>query len=130
MDCVENAQFCSVAQKVQAFPTVRMFKDGEPYPPDYRDDRTVEAFINYVKNRLMVDEHIARLPPPDQEKHKEMIKQNLDEHPGCLLSGFLLVNRCVAAHCRCIRHRPPSRVANVADCAQTMLALHIPSTVV
>ncbi len=93
MDCVENSNLCSIAQKVQAFPTLRLFKDGELYPPEYRDDRTVESLLNFVKNRIMVDEHIAKLPPPEQDKHKEMVKQSLDDHPGCLLSGFLLVNR-------------------------------------
>jgi len=95
IDCVENANLCSNVMRIQAFPTLRVFKEGEQYPPDYRDDRTVEALMNYIKNRLMVDEHIAKLPEPDQVRHKEMIKENADEHPGCLLSGFLLVNRFV-----------------------------------
>ena len=95
IDCVANQNLCTNKQRVQAFPTVRLFKDGEPYPPDYRDDRTVDAFVNYVKNRLMVDEHISKLPPPDQARHLENIKNNLDDHPGCLMSGFLLVNRLV-----------------------------------
>jgi hypothetical protein len=41
----------------------------------------------------MVDEHIAKLPIPEQEKHREIVANNLDDHPGCLLAGFLLVNR-------------------------------------
>jgi len=93
VDCVANSNLCSATHKIQAFPTVRLFKDGVAFPPDYRDDRTVDAFINYIKNRVMVDEHIAKLPPPDQKRHQEMLIQNADEHPGCLLSGFLLVNR-------------------------------------
>ena len=90
---MENARLCGEVQRIQAFPSIRLFKKGKGVPPEYRDDRTVDALINYVKNRLMVDEHLAKLPPPEQIKHEEMIKMNLDEHPGCLLSGFLLVNR-------------------------------------
>lgn len=35
VDCVANRDLC-MKNKVQAFPMLRLFKDGEAQPPDYR----------------------------------------------------------------------------------------------
>lgn len=43
IDCVANRDLCA-EQVVRAFPTLRLFKGGKPLSPDYREDRTVEAF--------------------------------------------------------------------------------------
>ena len=46
-----NQQLCMV-QRIQAFPNLRMFKDDTVQPPDYRNDRTVDAMMEFVKTRL------------------------------------------------------------------------------
>jgi protein disulfide-isomerase-like protein len=92
VDCVENRDLC-MEHKIQAFPTLRMFKDGEPSQPDYRNDRTVEAFIEFVKQRLAQDAQVAQMDPATREAHETRKENMRTDHPGCLLSGFLLVNR-------------------------------------
>jgi thioredoxin-like negative regulator of GroEL len=91
VDCVANRDLC-MKQKVQAFPLLRLFKDGEVQPPDYRQDRTVDALTTYIKSKVASDEHVAALPLEKQEVHKANEKSK-QEHPGCMLTGFLLVNR-------------------------------------
>lgn len=91
VDCVANRDLC-MKNKVQAFPMLRLFKDGEPQPPDYRQDRTVDALAAYLKGKIASDTHVAQLPAHQQEEHKAKA-QSEEAHPGCMLSGFLLVNR-------------------------------------
>jgi hypothetical protein len=45
--------------RVQAFPTVKLFKDNVVQPPDYRSDRTVDAFMEYVKSKLSLETQLA-----------------------------------------------------------------------
>lgn len=78
---------------MQAFPTLRMFKNGVAEPPDYRSDRTVDAFIHFVDEKLAMDHHVASLSHEDREAHMEMMQLQNNDHPGCLMAGFLLVNR-------------------------------------
>jgi protein disulfide-isomerase-like protein len=92
VDCVKNSELC-MQQKIQAFPTLRVFKEGEPQSPDYRSDRTVDAFTEFVQQKLAQDEQVRSMDPETREKHEERIEQQRDDHPGCLMSGFLLVNR-------------------------------------
>ena len=97
MDCVENAALCS-AQKIQAFPTVRWFQDGQGVLPDYKSDRTVSAFNSFASRKLEANERYKdweekakksnnkKRPPPDPTKGRA-------EHPGCMVSGHINVNR-------------------------------------
>jgi protein disulfide-isomerase-like protein len=93
VDCVANRDLC-MQNKVQAFPMLRLFKDGAAQPPDYRQDRTVTALSTYLKSKIASDTHVAQLPKEKQEEHAANEKSK-DPHPGCMLSGFLLVNRQV-----------------------------------
>jgi thiol-disulfide isomerase/thioredoxin len=92
VDCVEMRDLCMV-QKIMAFPMLRFFKNQEAQPPDYRSDRTVEAMIEFVRQRLATDEHLSQLAPDEKERHLKLKEEARDDHPGCLMSGFLLVNR-------------------------------------
>lgn len=92
VDCVEMRDLC-MTQKVMAFPMLRFFKKKEAQPPDYRSDRTVEAMIEFVRQRLATDEHLSQLPADEKEMHLIRKEEARDDHPGCLMSGFLLVNR-------------------------------------
>lgn len=83
VDCVTHTQLCK-DQKVHAFPTLRLFNRASPLPPDYNTDRTVAALASYVTRRLNVEEKRKNWPERDRE---------YVEHPGCMLSGHLLVNR-------------------------------------
>ena len=92
VDCVAHATLCG-QQKIQAFPTLRWFKSGIPNPPDYRSDRTVEAFTTYIKDKLSIDHQLEQLPPEEKAAHHERMKDNANDHPGCMMTGFVLVNR-------------------------------------
>ena len=80
-------------KKIQAFPTLKLFKDGKVIPPDYRGDRTVDAFTEFVKSRIATDDRLASLTPDQLEEHLKAEEIRNEEHPGCMMSGFLLVNR-------------------------------------
>jgi thiol-disulfide isomerase/thioredoxin len=92
IDCVENRDLC-MEQKIQAFPMLRLFKRGVVQPPDYRADRTVVAMSEFIHSRLALDEQLAMMKPEDAQLHLERKAQERDDHPGCMMSGFLLVNR-------------------------------------
>jgi len=88
VDCVASRNLCS-AQRVMAFPTLRLFKDGAIFAPDYKQDRTVAALKEYVKGKIDLEEKMKDWHP----KRRERIESQNKEHPGCMLSGYLLVNR-------------------------------------
>jgi len=90
VDCISNRAICA-DQKIQAFPNLRLFKHGEVQPPDYRSDRTIEAFSEFINSRLAKDEALSHLLPHEQAEHLE--KEKDIDHPGCMMSGILLVNR-------------------------------------
>lgn len=92
VDCVANHNLC-MNQRIQAFPSLRLFKSGRIQPPDYRSDRTVEAFVEFIKSRLSLEEQLQHLDPVTREEHKDRILKDKDDHPGCMIAGFLLVNR-------------------------------------
>eukprot|EP00607_Mallomonas_marina_P001957 CAMPEP_0182428972 /NCGR_PEP_ID=MMETSP1167-20130531/25169_1 /TAXON_ID=2988 /ORGANISM="Mallomonas Sp, Strain CCMP3275" /LENGTH=386 /DNA_ID=CAMNT_0024612237 /DNA_START=330 /DNA_END=1490 /DNA_ORIENTATION=+ len=92
VDCVANRDLC-MNHRIQAFPALRLFKDSQPQSPDYRSDRTVEAFTEFIKSRLAQDEQVANMDEQAKKAHEDRKEMIRDDHPGCLLSGFLLVNR-------------------------------------
>lgn len=98
VDCTTNRDLC-MEQKIQAFPMLRLFKHGQPQPPDYRSDRTVEAFTEFVNARVAKDEVLSLLPAHERAAHEQKAEEDRDDHPGCMMSGFLLVNRYLHALC-------------------------------
>ena len=93
VDCMANRNLCG-EQRVQAFPTLRFFRQGKSDLLDYHNDRTVEAFMRYLQEKMSVEMHLKTLSETARQQHIERIKSDHDEpHPGCLAAGFLLVNR-------------------------------------
>lgn len=80
-------------QRIQAFPSIRLFKQKNPQIPDYRGDRTVEALMEYLRTKLSLDHSISQLDADAQKAHNEAHEAEHETHPGCLLAGYLLVNR-------------------------------------
>jgi protein disulfide-isomerase-like protein len=95
VDCMASSDLCTTEQKIQAFPTLRLFKRGQAQPPDYRNDRTVDALSEFVKSRLALDEQLKLMQPEEREAHEENTLAKRDDHPGCMMVGYLLVNRFV-----------------------------------
>lgn len=91
VDCVASRDLC-VSQRVQAFPLLRLFKQKEAIT-DYRSDRTVDAFRDFILDYLAHDEQLAKLSEEARQLQLEEKKEENIQHPGCMLSGFLLVNR-------------------------------------
>jgi len=87
VDCVANRQLCA-SQRIMAFPTLRFFKDGKQYGIDYKQDRTVNAFVDFLKQKVELEKTM-------QDWHPRRKQRMLDikEHPGCMVSGYVLVNR-------------------------------------
>ncbi|CAM9446449.1 unnamed protein product [Heterosigma akashiwo] len=85
-----NREVCQSQQKIHAFPTLRLFEKGKPLL-DYTQDRTVENLTAFLRKYsqegfLNKDKGETKAVPPGT-----YIKPN--EHVGCQMSGFILVNR-------------------------------------
>ena len=76
-------------QGIRAFPTMRLFKKGEAVA-DYREDRTVEALLNWLKQKVDFEARTREW----EKSHGAQFHGDVEEHPGCMLSGFVLVRVC------------------------------------
>ena len=45
----------------------RFFSHKQAQQPDYRNDRTVEALISFLQNKMSIENHMATLPKHVQE---------------------------------------------------------------
>ena len=75
---------------------LRLFRHSEVQPPDYRSDRTVEALIAFLHERIGEDKHVDAMLPHEKDAHIERKAYSRTDHPGCLLAGILLVNRLLS----------------------------------
>lgn len=100
IDCVAQADLCR-EQKIMAFPTLRWYHNKEAILPDYKMDRTVQSLLAYAKRKLEMDnkykewfkENEHRAEQDEKERKRQLYQQHRPEHPGCQVSGFLMVNR-------------------------------------
>ena len=98
-------------QGLRAYPTLRLFADGEKFGSDYSGHRTIVDFTDYLATveKQYLQDHgkvdfsdiVARqiheerggILPKDRLR-RSMKKEWIEEdHPGCQLSGFLLLDR-------------------------------------
>jgi len=89
VDCVEHSQLCK-DERVMAFPTLRWVEDGKSVMPDYRGDRTVDDLVTYAKRRMATS---SRTENDDDEEPRDDDYGDETHHPGCQVSGHLMVNR-------------------------------------
>eukprot|EP00580_Thalassiosira_gravida_P003192 CAMPEP_0201621490 /NCGR_PEP_ID=MMETSP0492-20130828/46905_1 /ASSEMBLY_ACC=CAM_ASM_000837 /TAXON_ID=420259 /ORGANISM="Thalassiosira gravida, Strain GMp14c1" /LENGTH=433 /DNA_ID=CAMNT_0048091031 /DNA_START=134 /DNA_END=1435 /DNA_ORIENTATION=- len=98
VNCVTHAQLCK-DQRVMAFPTLRWYKDKNAILPDYKQDRTVAALTAFAKRKLEMDlkykdwESKNAQNPGEKARSKPFAGDSRPEHPGCQVSGHLMVNR-------------------------------------
>lgn len=102
VDCQENMRLCQEA-RVMAFPTVRWFTKGEAVMPDYKQDRTVAALLGFGRRKLELNdkykdwEEKNRHLDDDEKRTRAPPGSNANggrpDHPGCQVSGHLMVNR-------------------------------------
>jgi len=114
VDCVEFKTLCD-REGIKAFPTMRFLRrgGGRDGGEDYHSDRTVGALLDFV-DRKVEAEHVYRHYPHSRATAAE---RDDKDHPGCLVAGFLLVNRVpgnfhVTAHSR--HHSLNTFTANVS----------------
>lgn len=118
IDCVTHQALCR-DQNIRAYPTLRLFVDGE-YKEDYRAHRTIIEIADWLNAKeeehkkelgtsavaTVVAQEAARrrMMPSAEEKewvnkiNQHKIKNNMqawnqEEHPGCQISGYLMVDR-------------------------------------
>jgi thiol-disulfide isomerase/thioredoxin len=51
VDCIKNSKLCE-SEKVDAFPTLRFYHNGDAIVSDYKMVRTVGAFMGYVNSKM------------------------------------------------------------------------------
>lgn len=119
VDCVEQIELCR-EHDIRAYPTLRLFVNGNPFDDgEYRGHRTVLDMIQYLKTaekklgkkmklsseslNSALEKHLELEAPLEErhwaeafkrmQKHYHDISWDSNEHPGCQLSGSLLLNR-------------------------------------
>ena len=86
VDCLAE----SLCDTISTYPTVRFLRHGD-LVSTYKSDRTVEALLQFLEKTLEA-ENIYKHYPAAREAHDQWGTSSM-KNPGCLLSGFLLVNR-------------------------------------
>lgn len=99
IDCMAEADLCR-QQRVMAFPSLRWYHEGKPVAPDYKMDRTVEALLSFSKRKLDLDDKFKEwnrnaggVDEAERERKRSHFQQDRPDHPGCQVSGHLMVNR-------------------------------------
>jgi thiol-disulfide isomerase/thioredoxin len=109
VDCTTQANrpLCQ-RNHIMAFPTIRIFRLGQTHSQEFYDgDRQTSAFLEFVGKELSQlkgtimrgeNEDDDPLPPIRQEGHyKNLGKENFEDTSrgpeGCMLTGFVMVNR-------------------------------------
>lgn len=99
VNCVSQAQLCK-DQRVMAFPTLRWYKGGEAILPDYKMDRTVDALLGYTRRKLEMEQKYKDWETKastegggEKVQPKPNAGSSRPDHPGCQVSGHLMVNR-------------------------------------
>merc|ERR1712232_16071 len=91
VDCVQNNALCREL-RVMAFPTLRWYTEAEPVQPDYKQDRTVESIFQYSKRKIEMDARYKNWEG-ERKENLDSIRMGRPDHPGCQISGHLMVNR-------------------------------------
>lgn len=97
VNCVEQKDLCT-AQKITAFPTLRWYREGAAEYPEYRQDRTVAALTEFSKRKLEMDAKYKdwekrALEAGDPGRMPRRPEGGRPDHPGCQVSGYIMVNR-------------------------------------
>lgn len=117
VDCVDHHELC-MDYGIRAYPTLKFFVDGEE-KGDYRGHRTVVELAHFIEQMekehkgkkhddtvksseakdvaadrtIRSEEHEAYAKALSAGRHKITHSWSDAEHPGCQISGFLLVDR-------------------------------------
>lgn len=119
VDCVEHQQLC-MDSDIRAYPTLRLFVDGKQYEKgDYYGHRTIVEFTDWLTaveeehkkdsgyekwvhlTKDLANERLNFMDDEDRAAHDRLTfmrerqrgQWQDDEHPGCQLAGYLLLDR-------------------------------------
>jgi hypothetical protein len=113
VDCVVHHDLCG-REQISGFPTVRLYINGERYKTDYWGHRDVYNLMMFLKiaednvkgpariahaeaiakHRMNItDDERAFVEKTSHQHHAAPPDWNPKEHPGCRLSGILLMDR-------------------------------------
>lgn len=117
VDCVQHHQLCT-ANQIMAYPTLRLFVKGDPMENgDYKGQRTVMDLIQYLKEaektlgregklsmaninsalekhlEITVEEKKWAEALERTRHHQHKAEWNPEFHPGCQISGSILLHR-------------------------------------
>eukprot|EP00934_Nitzschia_sp_Nitz4_P007627 Nitzschia sp. Nitz4//scaffold127_size64804//44861//46626//NITZ4_006183-RA/size64804-augustus-gene-0.53-mRNA-1//1//CDS//3329534771//7617//frame0 len=123
VDCVHQKHLCNFVEDIRAYPTLRLYVDGEAWKGgDYHGHRTLLDMVEWLyqvesfhkesmddRDRQLhivheaARERIAGEEGSDEERqwHREQLEARAKknkvwkdaDHPGCLIEGHLLVDR-------------------------------------
>jgi thiol-disulfide isomerase/thioredoxin len=78
IDCVTHPEVCNKGQNIRAYPTLRLFVDGEPWKGgDYRGHRTLKEMVEWLQS--VEDMHKESMGADDETKKLHTL------HEGMLL---------------------------------------------
>mmetsp|Transcript_11079 Transcript_11079/g.18286 ORF Transcript_11079/g.18286 Transcript_11079/m.18286 type:complete len:464 (-) Transcript_11079:404-1795(-) len=94
VDCVEHREICQ-DHKIRSFPTLRFFVGDQPHMPDFKGDRTRNDLMKHLTEQVAQTGNLKTRLGDDQFQETLQRKQAMhdDHRSGCLLSGYLNVNR-------------------------------------
>lgn len=116
LDCVDFLDLCE-EHNIMAYPTLQLFVDGKRFKSEFWGDRTILSFTHYlskVENEYLESgsadavfnkaHNVSKDRLLEQGKEYEHILQSFQkkqryqpwydqQHPGCQLSGYLLLDR-------------------------------------
>eukprot|EP00536_Pseudo-nitzschia_multiseries_P009550 jgi/Psemu1/319666/estExt_fgenesh1_pm.C_2690009 len=92
VDCVVHKALCNQKEDIRAYPTLRLFIDGKAWPggSDYKGHRTVMEMVDWLMH--MEEEH-KKVMVKEGVRKRTYHEWKEADHPGCQLSGHLLLDR-------------------------------------
>lgn len=97
VDCVENSKLCQ-EQKIAAFPTIRWFQEAKGVLPDYKSDRTVNAFNSFANRKLEATERYKDWQTKSEKSGKVSLLASYNCAPRPLLTNNMVCSP--RTHCR------------------------------
>ena len=105
MDCVSHPQVCNDQEDIRAYPTLRLFVDGEPWKGgDYRGHRTVLEMVDWLtaveeqhKEAMGHDEALKKVHTAHESK-STLLKPNCQWRSFKMLTDSFLTSSRKATH--------------------------------
>lgn len=94
VDCTAEPTVCS-KYKIGGFPTLQWFEKGDATAPRYNSDRTANALMGFVRQKMLSVEKYKEweADPKKKAKYKQFdLHAKKNDHYGCQVQGYLMVH--------------------------------------